>query len=198
MKNKKKYLKKIDLATLLLHLIATLILALLSAGALRQNNLKMLELRDKVFQADKSGVGIEDSLKSLRTFLSSHMNTELPKNSSGKAIQLKYSYERAVNQEQLRIKEETARISELAKQSCASSTRELARVDCEQKYIVKNPISSPKNILPEMFSIEFISPSWSFDLAGWLIITTIGSLLLFVARILSIILARRYLKNNYH
>lgn len=197
MKNKKKYIKKIDIATFLLHGFIVLALTLLSLGALRQNNLTMLDLREKVFESDKSGVNVETSLANLRAFVSSHMNTELPKLGSGKAIQLKYSYERAVNQEQLRFSEETAKTSQLAKQSCSGTYNELLRVECEQNFIKNNPVSPLKNISPETFSIEFVSPRWSFDLAGWLILTTLVAILLLIARVVSFILVRRYLNNNY-
>ena len=195
MKNRKQ--KIIDLSTILVHLISILILSFMAAGALRQNNLNMLKLRDAVFIADKSGIGVEESLRSLRNYVSGHMNTELPKLGSEKAIQLKYSYDRKVSEELKRFQDESAAVSAKAKSSCTSLKTELLKVDCEQAYIKSHPVNPVADIHPEEYSIEFVSPVWSFDLAGWLIISAAGICLLFIARIVAIKSANGRIKKLY-
>lgn len=195
MKIKKQ--KIIDGISLIVHLLAVLIIGLFAAGALRQNNLKMLKLREEVFTADKSGVGVEEALKNLRDHVSAHMNTKLPKLGSEKAIQLKYTFERRISEETTRFQEETAAVSSAAKYSCKSSRNELSKVECEQAYIKTHPVSPISEVYPEQYSIEFVSPLFSFDLAGWLIIATFIMGLVLVARIVALKLATNKIKNLY-
>lgn len=197
MKYKKKYIKKIDVYTLIVHFLAIVILVFLSVGALRQNNLEMLRLREEVFRADELGNGVESALFKLRGHVSSHMNTDLPKLESEKAIQLKYSYERAANLEQKRYQDESAKISQQARNNCAGISAQLSKVECEEKYIKENAVAPLVEIRPELYSIEFVSPRWSFDLAGWLIIAAGIVSILFVARVAAIVLSVKYLNNYY-
>lgn len=46
-----------------------------SAWGLRANNLKMIQLRNQVLQADSSGRDLQGSLTKLSTFVFKHMNT---------------------------------------------------------------------------------------------------------------------------
>lgn len=197
MKYKKKYIKKIDVYTLIVHFLAIVILVFISIGALRQNNLEMLRLREEVFKADELGDGVESALLRLRDHVTSHMNTDLPKLGSEKAIQLKYSYERAANLEQKRYQDESAKLSQQARDNCAGISAQLSKVECEEKYIKENAVDPLVEIRPELYSIEFVSPRWSFDLAGWLIIATGIVSILFVARVAAIVLSVKYLKNYY-
>lgn len=158
--------------TILFQLIILLALVSLSVFALRENNLRMLELRDRVFKADEANSGLVEALEDLRNHVTSNMNSSLPKLGDEKAIQLKYSYERAIAKEQERYQKDLAQLSQDAKNACKNSADELSRVNCEQNYIKNNPVNELNKIYPEQYSIEFISPRWSFDLAGWLIIAS--------------------------
>lgn len=198
MKIKNKYINKTDRITLALHFLSIILLILLSLGALRQNNLKMLELRDRVFEADKTGLELEKSLSDLRNHVTSHMNTELPKLGEQKAIQLKYSYERAVNAENQRFQNETNLISQKANEACANTKIGTERVNCEQNYIKNNPVEQKREILPLTYSVEFVSPVWSFDIAGYLMIATFLSVLFLLGRLIALRLAGKYLKANYN
>ena len=55
---------------------------------LRNNNLQMVQLRDKVFLADKNNANLPEAMKELKAFVFTHMN-------SSTKIELKYTYERA-------------------------------------------------------------------------------------------------------
>jgi len=178
---------KTERIVFLIHFAVFLALVFISLGALRQNNLKMLELREAVFNADRSGQGIEESLFRLRDHVSNHMNSELPKLGDSKAIQLKYSYDRDVVKEQNRFNSETSSVGQQAKNSCSSIKNELSKVDCEQAYIEAHPVKPQENIYPERYSIEFVSPRWSFDFAGWSILVT---------ALVGILLPVRYLVNK--
>jgi len=169
--------------SVLISLIILLAMSALSTLALRENNIKMLELRERVFKADETNVGLEEALGALRNHVSSNMNSSLPKLGDEKAIQLKYSYERAIAKEQERYQKDLTKISQDAKLACINSVDELSRVSCEQSYIKDNPVDELTKIYPEQYSIEFISPKWSFDLAGWLLTM---SIVLFVVTILKV------------
>lgn len=148
--------------------------------ALRENNKEMLRLRDEVFLADKNDSNLDEALRRLQLYVTTHMNTSLPKVGDGKAIQLKYSYDRRVAEEQSRFQQETARVSQAAKLACGASVNELARVECEQKYIKSNPVQPAIEILPEQYSVEFVSPIFSFDRAGWSILVFAASSLIII------------------
>lgn len=197
MKNKNKYLKNTDKLSLGLHFLAILLMFFLSVGALRQNNLRMLELREEVFKADLEGLGVDEALNNLRIFVASHMNTALPKLGSEKAIQLKYSYERAVTTEQKRFQDELAVLSQKAKNNCGSIKNILDKVNCEEKFIKENPVKPTIEFYPETFSIDYISPRWSFDLAGWLILFTTFLTIILLGRIIALYLSVKYLKRHY-
>jgi len=173
---------KIKKRHIFLNFLILIVLSVSAVLSLRDNNIRMLELRDKVFEADKNDSGLIQALDELRKHVTSNMNSDLPKLGDSKAIQLKYSYERAVSKEQDRYQKDVNDIGQDAKKYCLSSINELSRVECEQNYITKNPAPELKKVYPEQYSIEFISPRWSFDLAGWLIVATLmsGFSLLFV------------------
>ena len=198
MKLKQKTPNKLDKVLLTVHVIEFVLLSLLSAGALRQNNLNMLALREAVFVADKNGEGLGIALTELRDFVSTRMNTHLPKLGSEKAIQLKYSYERAVNSEQVRFQVQTSAVGVKAKNSCSGLKNELVKVECEQAYIKSNPVAPINASFPEEYSIEYVSPTWSFDLAGWLIIISFISGASLFARLTALMLAKKYIKKNYY
>lgn len=195
MKIKKQ--KIIDVTTIVIHSVAVVIVSLFAAGALRQNNLTMLRLREEVFNADKSGVGVEEALKNLRDHVSTHMNTELPRLGDEKAIQLKYSYDRRVGDETKRFQDDTNALSEAAKSYCSSFKNEFSKVDCEQNYIKNNPVMPKAEIYAEEYSIEFVSPMFSFDLAGWLVIVSITLGISLIARIVALRLALVKIKYLY-
>lgn len=163
--------KIISKKSVTLLLVLVWLAAGLSAGlAVRSNNLKMLELREKVFLADKNNSGLEDALRNLQLYVTKHMNTKLPKAGDGKALQLKYSYERRIAEEQNRFQQDSVELSSKAKTACFGEKNEISKVECAQKYIVQNPVKPMATIYPEQYSVEFVSPIFSFDLAGWLII----------------------------
>jgi hypothetical protein len=66
------------------------------------------------------------------------------------------------------------------------------RVPCIEQYILDHAPASVKTIPDALYKYDFISPSWSPDLAGWTMVTAIASGSLFVITFI----ARRWLKSS--
>ena len=164
-----KQLQKFRYAYLVVALVATLGVFILSY---RHNNLRALELRDKVLQVDKSSGDVEAALRELRTYTYAHMNADLDTGSSGiyPPVQLKYHYERLVAAEKLRVEAANSNLYTQAQAHCerllpGGVSRD--RVPCIQDYIsTRNPVAA--NAIPDaQYKFDFTAPVWSPDLAGW-------------------------------
>jgi hypothetical protein len=170
-----------------------------SIFALRQNNLTMVQLRDKVYAADKQGDNVESALRELRVFVYGHMNTNLRagSTSSEAPIQLSETYNRLVASEQARVAAlgGNSAIYAAAQQKCAEKTVENEKLQCVQQYLTDNGGNKFQLSLPskEFYTFDFISPSWSPDLAGFSVLIAAFSGLLLVLRLI----AGRVLKNYF-
>lgn len=153
----------------------------------RQNNIRMIELRDAVFRADETNTDLEKSLRELRSFVYGHMNTNLTSSSTAikPPIQLKYEYERLVAAERSRVEQATAKLradaTAICEQRFPTTANVTGREPCiqgilEEQGAVAQPI--PK----ELYQFDFLSPRWSPDLAGWSLVLTIFFGLLFITR----------------
>lgn len=159
--------------------------AIVSVLALRANNQKMIELRTAVYQADQAGVGIDEALDKLRTYVYGHMNTNLA--SGGNAIkppiQLKYTYDRLVAAEEAKAEVSNSKIYTDAQEYCQAQipagTSGIGRVPCVQEYVSSRGVQI-KEIPPGLYQFDFLSPSWSPDLAGWGLVFTVTTLALSV------------------
>lgn len=160
-------------------ILATAFLLSLSVTvfALRNNNQQMIVLRQAVFEADKKGEGVEVALEKLRVFVHSHMNTNL---SSGQGaikppIQLKYTYERLQAAEQKKAEASSQNIYAEATAYCEAlnpaGTLSSGRVQCVQEYVTSRGVQV-KEIPVSLYQYDFVSPSWSPDLAGWSFVVT--------------------------
>ncbi len=155
---------------------ATVIAGFTTIMALRQNNLRALELRDKVLEVDKANGDVETALNELRGFVYSHMNAQLATDTSVyPPIQLKYRYERLVAAEKERVSKENAAVYTAAQKHCESLNNDFSgrnRVPCIQDYVTKN--GEKEKIIPDaLYKFDFASPTWSPDLAGWSLLITI-------------------------
>lgn len=156
------------------HLFVLLLIFLpLSAYFLRQNNLKMIELREAVIQIDKETKDIskiEPALLELRNHVLSHMNTSM-----AGPVELPGSYDVAVKKAQVEAEKAgrvNAKIYKKAQAKCENAAIPLTvRAQCIQDYVLSHSESGrlveaidfpPK----EQFSYNFTSPRWSADLAG--------------------------------
>lgn len=182
------------------YLIVALIISIgLSAWALRQNSLKMAQKVEAVIAADEANAGIDNALRDLGNFVTHHMNAALPNN---QPIELEKSYERAV-QKVYEDAQVTANgsIYKSAQAVCENPNVILAeRARCIQEYVTKNttpgkepaPIEFPPK---EKFSYNFISPTLSFDLAGWSVLSTVVLLFAIISRALAEKIVQKRLKD---
>lgn len=165
------HLRPLRSVSLLSLCIVTVILWVITGFALRANNMRAIDLRDAVFNTDKQGGDVEQSLQELRSYVHSHMNTDLSTDSNVyPPIQLKYTYERLVSQEKERIASINEKIYVQAQNFCErQNSRDFSgrnRVPCIEKY-VSDKGETEKPIPEDLYKFDFASPTWTADLAGW-------------------------------
>lgn len=199
-KNKHKLIRiwqKLKLWSLLLLILLFFLSAVICVTALRDNNLKMVVLRQKVFTADENNIDINESLNNLRKFVYSHMNTRLKiGNGSEKPIQLTHSYDRAVDYAQSQAIAAGAgqanKVYTEAQKQCEQAKLLITeRVTCIQNYVTSHAGGITQINLPpkEAYIFDFISPAWSPDLAGYsLLMTIIFGVLLIIRLLVGIVL----------
>lgn len=166
--------------------LAALIFFFLGVLGLRQNNLHMVELREKVVKADESGGNVEKPLAELREYVYSHMNTDLSSGPHGidPPIQLKSQYERLVKQREKTLAQANERVKAEAESICArkhpASGYNSPRVACVQSYVQKNARQT-MDIPEDLYKFDFVSPRWTPDFAGiTLVLGTIFSVLFLI------------------
>lgn len=183
-------------------LLAFLLCAALSIYFLRQNNLKMVELRSAVIAADKTGDGVEATLLALNEHIFSHMNT-----TTVRPIELVNTY----NRQAQRIIEEANKgsgrdVYNEAAKACEQRGVPLTSIaQCAAEYASKNsPSVGPKQInLPDKnrFTYSFASPLWTPDVAGFFVALTGVLAVWLVVRLLEFItlrlLVRKRLKRGF-
>ena len=180
------FLQRINVYVLVVILVVSITVCVF---ALRQNNLQVLKLRDAVIAADKDNKDVEGALTELRTFMYSHMNTSLSSgpNAIKPPIQLKYSYERLVEAEQQRLTVENSKVYIEAQAECEKRFPKglsgSGRIPCITDYVASRGVEQ-KNIPDSLYKFDFVSPTWSPDLAGWSMLAAIVSGAFLVLRLL--------------
>lgn len=177
----------------------TLLFALITLFALRQNNLTAIHLRDEVLKVDQQNGDTEAALRKLREYVYGHMNTDLGSNSNVyPPIQLKYRYERLLAAQQDASKATNAQIYTDAQKHCEAllpTGVSLNRVTCIQQYLDAHPLAAQAPIQDSLYKFDFASPRWSPDLAGWSLVLTIVFGLLFLFRLMLGLWVRHQLKD---
>lgn len=182
-------------------LLAALVFGIVAVFALRANNLKMIELRQAVYQADKDNGDVEGALRTLREHVHGHMNTNLAAgNNVRPPIQLQHTYERLVAARQAGAQSAGTNgdLYGQAQRYCEQAIPEgfsgSYRLSCIQSFVKQrgagnDPLSEavPKNL----YQFDFVSPRWSPDLAGWSLLAAIASTLTALAIWLTRLLMRR-------
>jgi hypothetical protein len=163
-----------------------------SAVTLRHNYIRMTQLRDAVYSADKNNAGVEQALQNLRAYVGSHMNTSLSTDDGVyPPIQLKYTYTRLQQAEEDRVNSVNSQIYTDAQKTCEAqfpgSFSGGPRVPCIEQY-VKDHGTTAKTIPDAMYKFDFASPGWSPDAAG---------LLLVLSGILAVLTAARALLGTW-
>jgi preprotein translocase subunit SecF len=157
----------------------------LTVYSLRANNLTMVHLRTALYQADKTNTNVSQKLDTLQAYVTSHMNTDLSTgpNAAYPPIQLQYTYQRLVTAEQQQVAAVNSKVYTAAQVYCqqqnSTSFSGKARVPCVEQY-VKQYGGTVQPIPASLYEFDFVSPSWSPDLAGWSLLTSVGLFILFV------------------
>lgn len=168
--------------------IILVVLVAFSVIALRINYQTMVTLRQSVYTQDQRNGDVETALHELRVYVYNHMNTDLTsgENSVYPPIQLKYTYERLVLAEQERVKAVNATIYSDAQAYCEQKYPESfsggPRVPCIKEYVSTKGVAI-KPIPDGLYKFDFVSPVWSPDAAGWLVVAAIVTALLLVLRL---------------
>jgi preprotein translocase subunit SecF len=177
-----KAVSNISARTFLYLFIASAIVCVI---ALRHNNHTMISLRDKVYAADKDDKDINTALNNLRTYVYGHMNTNLSSgnNNIKPPIQLKYTYQRLVAAQQNQLQTANQQLYKDAQAYCLATNNGSFDNPCVQNYVVNHGIKQADvNIPVGLYQFDFISPSWSPDLAGWSLLASLIFLLAFVVK----------------
>ncbi len=178
-----------------------LFFGVVSLFALRHNNQTMIGLKQAVFTADEKDGDVEGALKRLREYVYSHMNTNLASgpNAVRPPIQLKYRYDRLVAAEKARVADPGALYTD-AQKDCErrfpSGISGSNRLPCIQQYIDSHPTVTPQPISDDLYKFDFVSPSWSPDLAGFSLVAMVLCFVLFAVRYVSERIIRTELHKN--
>lgn len=190
--------------------IILLLMIFVSATLLRINNLGMLERRQAVIEADKSGDEEKtlQALHELRKYVNSHMNTSL-----GRGVYLEQSY----------VKARDAAIEEAAKATATnpnSAAYEQASMECRSRFAGgtesfrndyvqcvidrvgsltqgQDPTTGINLPKVDTYRYNFVSPVWSPDLAGFSVLFTLLIALAIVLRIAIVAAIKALLKRRH-
>ena len=155
-----------------------LVSGLICIYALRANNEHMNVLRSDVYSADKSGGDVQTALKNLDNYVTSHMNTDLSSGPNGvyPPIQLTYSYTRDSSNIAQTYEQQNSALYTEAEDYCQGQVPNgfsgRYRIPCIEQYISSHGLKNA-NITSSLYEFDFVSPSWSPDLAGWSLVTTV-------------------------
>lgn len=181
-------------------LVLALVSGLVCVFALRANNQQMIELRQAVYSADKEGSDVQQPLKELQAYVTSHMNTSLNSGQTGvyPPIQLKYTYERLVAANNDAFARANSQLYTEAQAHCERANPSGAsgggRIPCIQEYVQTRSTAKPAPIPDALYKFSFVSPKWSPDLAGISMLIAILSGLTFVITFIGQRWFKRYLR----
>lgn len=183
-------------------LIMLLLVGMVCATLLRINNNGMVERRNAVMQADRSGdeTALRNNLFALQRYASAHMNA-----GSG-VIYLEESYKR-----------DTQKAFQAAQASMSSNNNPLALADAtcksrfsgwSQAYVhcvaaeqAKYPAAANYvQFVPpssELYRHEFISPVWSIDFAGFSVVLVGVITGVILLRLIGILILKALLRKHY-
>lgn len=153
--------------------------------SLRANNEQMVKLRAAVYTADMNNTDVQTALVQLQAYVIAHMNTNLSAGSNPvyPPIQLKYTYDRLL-QAQTKTLTNGSQIYTDAQYYCEQQNPTdfsgHNRVPCIADYVQNHTAVQLPVIPAAMYRFDFISPTWSPDLAGWSLVVSVLATVLFV------------------
>jgi len=183
----KRFYAQLKLINIWLILVIAVVSGVIFAFSMRHNNVRTLQLRDNVNQVDKDNGDVETALRQLRAYIAAHMNTNLSsgQNTIKPPIQLKYRYDRLVKAEQNRLSSENAKVYTDAQAECEKQFPKglsgSGRIPCITDYVSSHgvPVTT---IADSLYKFDFVSPTWSPDVAGWSLVITSVATALFIIR----------------
>jgi hypothetical protein len=155
-----------------------------------------VELYNKLKAADEAGGDVNQALNELRSYIYSHMNTEIGgENGIYPPIQLSGTYSRLVAAEEQRVKAINDNLYTEAQAFCeANGNRGFSgsnRLDCINGYIDQNG-AKPQEIEDAFYKYDFVAPRWSPDLAGFSLIALIIFGLITMASLIAFFRTRHF------
>ncbi|MHB1864823.1 MAG: hypothetical protein ACYCPS_01500 [Candidatus Saccharimonadales bacterium] len=159
-------------------LILTIVSTVVCIYALRQNNEHMNYLRNQVYSADKNGGDVQAALQNLAKYVTSNMNTSLDSgpNNVYPPIQLSYSYKRATAGQSQALNQQNSSLYTDAENYCQAQIPQgfsgRYRVPCIEQYVTSHSLAGV-NTPASLYEFDFVSPTWSPDLAGWMMLMSI-------------------------
>lgn len=176
----------------------TLVFGTICLVSLRHNNEQMVRLRQAVYTADQQNGDVEGALRSLREYVYSHMNTSLSTgpNSVHPPIQLKYTYERLQAAQEAQLAQTNSSLYNDAQKFCESQDSTdfsgRNRVPCIEQYVTAH--GAQLSTIPDaLYKFDFVAAKWSPDLAGWTLVLTVISSLLFIISAAYTYIVKKYL-----
>ena len=175
------------------HLLALGVLSgVICLFALRANNEHMVQLRSALYQADQNNTNVQKALHTLQQYVTSHMNTDLSTGNGSvyPPIQLVGTYDRLVQAQDASIQQQNSQIYTDAQAYCEKlypTGLSGPRIPCIDQYVTSKGLKAPPAIPDSLYKFDFVSPTWSPDLAGWSMVVAVAGLLgagaLFIVRL---------------
>jgi hypothetical protein len=180
-------------------LVILLLFIMLAAIFLRLNNLSMVERRDALIEADKTGdvTNVQDAAKNLQNYVAHHMNT-----STGRvALQTLYD-------------EDFNKIVEANRQpEVENGDYQNAAVKCRQIYSRGGPnwakcvadavgvsevdITTESLPSPDAYYVSYVPARWSFDPAGLSVLACFLLIIIIIVRLIFVLVLKIILKFKY-
>ena len=164
-------------------LVIAAVMVPICIASLRDNYKNMVLLREAVYSADKNNGDVGTALNNLRNYVYKHMNTNLSAGNTSvyPPIQLQYTYDRLVQAQGNATAAQNTKIYTEAQAYCEQqNSTDFSghnRVPCIEAYVSSHTPAKSASIPDGLYKFNFVSPTWSPDLAGWSMFVAIVSVL---------------------
>lgn len=197
-----KNLKRLKVVKTWQLVLLLVLMGFVAATFLRLNNTGMIERRNAVYAADKSGNAddIIYRLSDLQRYAASRMNADTG------VFYLQDTYNRDVKElvaKSSATSSSNQTVNDAAEAVCKPqfSSWSPAYVQCFvnelNKHTGSNTLPSVQLPAPALYRYSFVSPFWSPDFAGWSLVLCAVLLIAIVTRLVSIAVLKIMLKRRY-
>lgn len=178
-------------------LVVALVLTFGTVLSLRHNNLRMVELRERVIVADETGAGVSEALQELNDYIFKHMNTQVVR-----PIELVNTYNRQA-QAAIQASQQGSGRDIYAEGTAACERRGVplsSIAQCIIDYANTNvaSVAEQEIELPDkdLFIYSFTSPAWTPDLAGFFVLATVVMWLWLLMRLVEYVVVRLVVRHR--